>query len=64
MADINDLKTEVDIARVGASDIRTTIVFRAPQGLLTAIDEAAQRRGLSRNAFMVKALSRVIAGEQ
>ncbi len=63
MSDIRDINTEFDITRVGASDIRSTIVFRVPQGLLTEIDEAAQRRGLSRNAFMLKAIQRVIDGE-
>jgi uncharacterized protein (DUF1778 family) len=39
------------------------LAVRVPAGMKDRIDRAANRRGMSRNAFMVKALERVLAGE-
>ncbi len=61
---MGDITTAADITGEGGSDIRLTVVLRLSPDLLLGIDEAAKRRKVSRNAFMVKALTRVIAGEK
>ncbi len=56
---MSDIKSRSGIG----SDIKLTVVLRLTPDLLLAVDEAAERRKISRNAFMVKALTRVVAGE-
>ncbi len=60
MADINQAS---DISSKLGPDIKITVVLRLSPSLLLGVDEAARKRSISRNAYMVKALTRVVAGE-
>ncbi len=61
---MSDIKNRSDTSQNPGPDIKIAVVLRLPADLLFEVDEAAEKRKLSRNAFMVKALSRVIEGER
>ncbi len=60
---MSDITTGPDTTPDTPSDIRVGIVARLPLGLLEDVDVAAAKQGISRNAFIVKSLQRVIDGE-